>query len=59
MLPDNFACYLVDRDAAGKITAGMTVRTTTDIPEGDVVVRVQFSPRQDDRQGTRQANQQS
>jgi acrylyl-CoA reductase (NADPH) len=39
----SFACFLVEKDAAGKICRGVTKRATADLPPGEVLVRVAFS----------------
>jgi putative YhdH/YhfP family quinone oxidoreductase len=38
-----FDCFLVEKDAAGNVQRGVAQRTTTDLPPGEVLVRVQFS----------------
>jgi putative YhdH/YhfP family quinone oxidoreductase len=43
MMPKSFRCYLVSRDASGTVSAGMAERSTDELPEGDVVIRVAFS----------------
>lgn len=39
----DFNCFLVEKDAAGKVQRGVARRTTDDLPKGDVLVRVEFS----------------
>ncbi|MGA2253821.1 MAG: oxidoreductase [Thermoguttaceae bacterium] len=43
MIPKTLKCYLVARDSSGSVTAGVAERSTDDLPEGDVVIRVAFS----------------
>ncbi len=43
MLPETFACYLVTKDAAGRIRAEISRRPLGELPEGDVLVRVAYS----------------
>lgn len=43
MLPDTFRCYLVDKDAEGKVNGRITEVRTADLPPGDVVVQVDYS----------------
>jgi len=38
-----FTCFLVEKDAAGKVSRGIARRTIADLPPGDVLVRVAFS----------------
>jgi acrylyl-CoA reductase (NADPH) len=38
-----FSCYLVEKDAAGKIRSGVTRRPVPDLPPGDVLVKVAYS----------------
>jgi acrylyl-CoA reductase (NADPH) len=38
-----FRCYLVEKGADEKITAGITRRDTSELPEGHVLIRVQLS----------------
>src|SRR5688572_22285283 len=38
-----FPCYLVEKDAAGKVTAGVAERTVDDLPAGDVLIEVEYS----------------
>jgi len=38
-----FRCFLVEKDAAGNVRRGVAERSTTDLPPGDVLVRVEFS----------------
>jgi acrylyl-CoA reductase (NADPH) len=39
----DFACFLVEKDAAGKVSRGMARRNMADLPPGEVLVRVAFS----------------
>ena len=43
MLPDKFKCYLVDKDASGRVSARVADVATADLPPGDVVVRLAYS----------------
>ncbi len=43
MPPKTFRCFLVDRDSSGNVTASLAERSTDDLPEGDVLIRVAFS----------------
>lgn len=43
MLPETFRCYLVDKDAEGRVTGRVTEAPTASLPEGDVVLRVDYS----------------
>ena len=43
MIPQSFKCYLVARDSSGSVTAGVAERSTDELPEGDVLIRVVFS----------------
>src|SRR5690242_14495007 len=43
MLPTTIQCYLVNREADGPVTAGLSHRPFDELPEGDVVVRVGYS----------------
>ena len=43
MLPTEFSCYLVAKDAAGNVCAGIATRPLDDLPPGDVLVRVVYS----------------
>lgn len=40
---ESFPCYLVRRDAAGKVSARVEATTVDALPEGQVVVRVEYS----------------
>lgn len=40
---DRFRCYLVEKDAQGRLRSGVVERTSADLPEGDVLIRVDFS----------------
>ena len=42
-LPDSLQCYLVERDAAGRLSGRMAECRLADLPPGDVLVRVAFS----------------
>lgn len=39
----NFRCYIVEKSADDRVTAGLTTRSTDDLPEGEVLIRVAFS----------------
>jgi putative YhdH/YhfP family quinone oxidoreductase len=39
----SFACFLVEKDAAGNICRGVSQRSLTDLPPGEVLVRVHYS----------------
>lgn len=43
MTPQEFACYLVSQNAAGQPAGAIVRRPLTDLPPGDVVVRVAYS----------------
>ncbi len=43
MNPTTLRCLLVDKDAAGNVTRGVTTRPLADLPPGDVLVRVHYS----------------
>src|ERR1700691_6186566 len=38
-----FNCYVVSKGENDQVTAGMSRRDVTDLPEGEVLIRVQFS----------------
>jgi len=40
---DQFKCYLVTKDALGKVSAEFTRRPLEELPEGDVLIRVAYS----------------
>ena len=40
---DEFRCYLVERDAAGKLSAGAATRGLDELPDGEVLIRVAYS----------------
>ena len=42
-IPKTFHCYLVDRSADGQVTAGLAERPVSELPEGDMLVRVAYS----------------
>lgn len=42
-LPDQFRCFVVEKSADGAVTSSVTQRPTTELPEGDVTVQVQWS----------------
>jgi acrylyl-CoA reductase (NADPH) len=42
-MPADFQCLLVEKDAAGKIHRSITRRPLTDLPPGDVLIRVRYS----------------
>lgn len=39
----SFPCYFVSKDASGHIHATVAEKTTDDLPDGDVLIRVEFS----------------
>lgn len=41
--PRHFRCYLVEKDAAGKVTAAVAERGIDDLPAGDVLIEVEYS----------------
>ena len=43
MPPENFSCYLVTKDAAGKVSGQLARRSIDELPEGEVLVRVAYS----------------
>ncbi len=43
MIPKTFKCYLVTRDGAGSVKAGLAERSIDELPAGDVLIRVAFS----------------
>jgi putative YhdH/YhfP family quinone oxidoreductase len=43
MLPDQFRCYLVTKDADGRVTGRIAERPLAELPEGEVLVRVAYS----------------
>ena len=43
MLPETFRCYLVTKDASGKVAGQITRRPLAELPPGDVLVRVAYS----------------
>jgi acrylyl-CoA reductase (NADPH) len=43
MTASSFACFLVEKDSAGNVQRGLAQRSLTDLPPGEVLVRVQFS----------------
>src|SRR5687767_7837470 len=43
MNQSQFRCLLVDKDACGAVRCRSTTRPTTDLPPGDVLVRVEYS----------------
>jgi len=43
MVPEKFKCYLVDKDASGRVSARVADVATADLPPGDVVVRLAYS----------------
>lgn len=42
-MPDLFNCYLVSKDAEGRVSAELAKRSRDDLPEGEVLVRVAYS----------------
>lgn len=43
MLPKEFNCYLVAKDADGNVSGSVTERSLEELPDGDVLVRVAYS----------------
>jgi putative YhdH/YhfP family quinone oxidoreductase len=43
MIPETFRCYLVTKDADGKVSGQIVKRRLEELPEGDVLVRVAYS----------------
>ena len=43
MSQSTFSCFLVEKDASGEVRRHIAQRTRTDLPAGDVLVRVAFS----------------
>ena len=43
MTDTTFYCFLVEKDAAGNVRRGPAQRAVSDLPAGDVLVRVAFS----------------
>jgi len=43
MVPEKVRCYLVTKDASGKVSAEITERPTEELPEGEVLIRVAYS----------------
>ena len=43
MLPETFRCYLVTKHADGSVSAEFTERPLDDLPDGEVLIRVEYS----------------
>ena len=43
MLPEQFRCYLVTKDAEGRFSGGIAERALEELPKGEVLVRVAYS----------------
>jgi acrylyl-CoA reductase (NADPH) len=43
MAANDFSCFLVTKDADGQVQRGLTRRAVSDLPPGDVLVRVAYS----------------
>jgi acrylyl-CoA reductase (NADPH) len=43
MLPENFRCYLVDKNDNGEVTGRIAEVATADLPPGEIVVQVDYS----------------
>jgi acrylyl-CoA reductase (NADPH) len=43
MLPETFRCYLVEKDADGRVTGRLTQRRLDELPQGEVLLRVAYS----------------
>jgi len=43
MLPETLRCYLVTKDADGNVSGEITERPLAELPDGEVLVRVQYS----------------
>ncbi|MCE9527949.1 MAG: hypothetical protein K8R36_18060 [Planctomycetales bacterium] len=39
----DFKCFLVEKDSSGKVHRSITRRPLSDLPPGDVLIRVQYS----------------
>jgi len=42
-LPEKFRCYCVDKESSGRISGAVLERSLTELPVGDVLVRVAYS----------------
>ena len=42
-MPADFNCFLVEKDASGKVHRAITRRPLSDLPPGDVLIRVKYS----------------
>ncbi|HUT88665.1 MAG TPA: YhdH/YhfP family quinone oxidoreductase [Thermoguttaceae bacterium] len=43
MLPETFRCYLVTKDADGHVSGRLTEQPLDELPDGEVLIRVQYS----------------
>ncbi len=43
MLPETFRCYLVTKDSDGRVSGEFAERRLDELPEGDVLIRVEYS----------------
>ena len=43
MIPDCFRCFLVEKDGDNRVHAEVVTRTLSDLPDGDVLIRVEWS----------------
>ncbi len=43
MLPETFRCYLVTKDSAGNVSGEITERPLEELPDGEVLIRVEYS----------------
>src|SRR5262245_45118623 len=43
MSRDSFRCFLVEKDPAGNVARGVRERSRSELPQGDVLIRVAFS----------------
>ncbi len=42
-MPDSVTCFLVEKNEAGQVTAGVAQRSVDDLPPGDVLIQVAWS----------------
>src|SRR6266508_1113547 len=42
-MPTSFRCYLVEKNAAGEVTARVAEKSIDDLPAGEVLIRVAYS----------------
>jgi putative YhdH/YhfP family quinone oxidoreductase len=41
--PTHFRCFVVEKDSAGEVCRGLTERSRSELPAGDVLIRVRYS----------------